>query len=133
MKNYIKISKPIKPFNKSLKIEGDKSLSIRWALLASQAKGKSTCHNILKSEDVINTLKCLNKLGIKYKLSKNSCEIIGNGLNGFRYKNNIVLDAGNSGTLGRLILGLLVHSEKKFFLKEIKVYLKEILDGSQNH
>ena len=70
MSNFIKISNTIKPFNKMLKIEGDKSLSIRWALLASQAKGKSRCLNLLKSEDVINTLKCIKKLGIKYKLSK---------------------------------------------------------------
>tara|TARA_B100000963_G_scaffold261111_1_gene229319 strand:+ start:6007 stop:7341 length:1335 start_codon:yes stop_codon:yes gene_type:complete len=117
VKNYIKIVRAIKPFTKSLIVEGDKSLSIRWALLASQAKGKSTCFNILKSEDVISTLKCLKKLGIKYKLSKNSCEIIGNGMNGFKYKNNIVLDAGNSGTLGRLILGLLIHSKKKILIK----------------
>ena len=41
MSNFIKISNTIKPFNKILKIEGDKSLSIRWALLASQAKGKT--------------------------------------------------------------------------------------------
>ena len=117
MCNFIKISNSIKPFNKSIKIEGDKSLSIRWALLASQAKGKSTCLNLLRSEDVINTLKCLKKLGIKYKLSKNSCEITGNGLNGFRYKKNIILDSGNSGTLGRLILGLLVHAKKEITIK----------------
>ena len=35
MKNSLKISKVIKPFKKTLKIEGDKSISIRWALLAS--------------------------------------------------------------------------------------------------
>ena len=38
------------------------------------------------------------------------------GLNGFKYKDNLILNAGNSGTLGRLILGLLVHS-KKIILK----------------
>ena len=69
MNNQVIISKKIKPFNKSLKIDGDKSLSIRWALLASQASGKSRCINILKSEDVLNTLKCLVKLGVKVKLS----------------------------------------------------------------
>ena len=58
MNNSIKISKLIKPYNKSLNIEGDKSLSIRWALLASQALGKSTSTNLLMSEDVLNTLKC---------------------------------------------------------------------------
>jgi len=113
VKNFIQISSPIKPFNETIKIEGDKSLSIRWALLASQAKGKSKCVNLLKSEDVINTLNCLKELGVKYKLKKNSCEIIGKGLNSFSYKKNITLNAGNSGTLGRLILGLLIHAKKK--------------------
>ena len=47
-------------------------------------------------------------------------------LNGFKYKKNLILDAGNSGTLGRLILGLLIHSKKKLKLLVIKVYQKEI-------
>ena len=76
MKNKIKINNIIEPFNKSLLIDGDKSLSIRWALLASQAKGKSKSINLLRSEDVISTLECLKKLGIKVRLTKNSCEII---------------------------------------------------------
>ena len=81
MKNSVEINETIKPFNKSIDIEGDKSLSIRWALLASQAKGKSRSFNLLRSEDVMNTLKCLKKLGIKIKLSNKFCEITGNGLN----------------------------------------------------
>tara|TARA_B100001057_G_C22814302_1_gene936738 strand:+ start:65 stop:1390 length:1326 start_codon:yes stop_codon:yes gene_type:complete len=117
MKNKIVISKLIKPYNKVLKVEGDKSLSIRWALLASQANGKSKSLNLLKSDDVINTLKCLKKLGVKIKLSKNSCEIVGRGLNGFKYKPNITLNAGNSGTLARLIMGLLIHSKRKIKIK----------------
>ena len=117
MNNSIKISKLIKPYNKSLNIEGDKSLSIRWALLASQALGKSTSTNLLMSEDVLNTLKCLKKLGTKIKFSKNSCQIIGNGINGFDYKKSISLYAGNSATLGRLLLGFLIHSKSKIILK----------------
>ena len=113
MKNQICIEKTINPFNKNLEIEGDKSLSIRWALLASQAIGKSTSTNILKSEDVLNTLKCLKKLGVKIKQFRNKCEIYGMGINGYKYKKNIVLNAGNSGTLARLILGLLIHSKSK--------------------
>ena len=113
MKNQITINKVINPFKKNLEIEGDKSLSIRWALLASQAIGKSTSTNLLKSEDVLNTLKCLKKLGVKINLIKNKCEIYGMGINGYKYKKNIVLNAGNSGTLARLILGLLVHSKSK--------------------
>ncbi len=117
MSNVIKISKVIKPFKQSIKIEGDKSLSIRWALIASQAKGKSISHNLLKSEDVISTLNCLKKLGIKIKLKKDKCEIFGNGLNGFNFKKKIILDAGNSGTLARLLPGLLVHSKQKIIIK----------------
>ena len=113
MQNYIKIDEPIKSFKKTIKIEGDKSLSIRWALLASQAKGKSVAYNLLKSEDVISTLNCLKKLGVKIKNFKNKCEINGLGINGFNYKKNITINAGNSGTLGRLILGLLIHSKNK--------------------
>ena len=113
MNNRILITKPIKPFNKTLQIEGDKSLSIRWALLASQAIGKSTANNILKSEDVLNTLRCLKKLGVKIKLDKKKCTIYGMGINGYRYKKKIVLNAGNSGTLARLIIGLLIHSKGK--------------------
>ena len=82
MLSKIKIKNTIKPFNKILEIEGDKSLSIRWALLASQAKGKSKSINLLKSEDVLSTLNCLRKLGIRVKLKNNKCEINGLGLNG---------------------------------------------------
>jgi len=117
MKNSLKISKVIKPFKKTLKIEGDKSISIRWALLASQALGKSKCYNLLKSEDVIDTLNCLKKLGVKIKLTHKTCEIIGKGLNSFNYKKKISLYAGNSGTLGRLILGLLIHSKAKISIR----------------
>ena len=113
MSNFVRIKKKINRFNKILSIDGDKSLSIRWALLASQSFQKSKASNLLLSEDVMNTLNCLKKLGVKIKISKNLCEIIGLGLNGFKYKDNLILNAGNSGTLGRLILGLLVHSKKK--------------------
>ena len=111
--SFIKIEKKIKKFNKNITTSGDKSLSIRWALLASQSPFKSKSYNLLTSEDVLNTLKCLKKLGVKIKLTKKFCEIFGVGLNGFKYKKNLILDCGNSGTLGRLILGLLVHSKSK--------------------
>ena len=113
MNNFFLNKAEIKPFNSTLKIEGDKSLSIRWALLASQASGTSYATNILKSEDVLSTLKCLKKLGVKIKLTENKCEIKGLGINNFKYKKKITLDAGNSGTLARLILGLLVHAKNK--------------------
>ena len=109
----IVVKKKITPFNKTITVNGDKSLSIRWALVASQAIGKSRAYNLLRSSDVMSTLDCLKKLGIKIKLNDRFCEIEGKGLNQFKTKRNITLNAGNSGTLGRLILGLLVHHKKK--------------------
>ena len=117
MSNFVKITNKITRFNKKISIDGDKSLSIRWALLSSQSLKKCKASNLLLSEDVMSTLNCLKKLGIKIKISKNFCEIIGLGLNGFKFKDKLILDAGNSGTLSRLILGLLVHSKKRIKLK----------------
>ena len=107
------IKDKIKKFNQTIQVTGDKSLSIRWVLLASQAIGRSKASNLLMSEDVIAAIEAIKKLGIKVKLNKNYCEIIGNGINGFKYKKNLTIDAKNSGTLGRLILGLLIKSPHK--------------------
>jgi len=116
MTKPIFINEKIKNFKKKITISGDKSLSIRWALMASQATGKSRAYNLLNSEDVLSTINCLKKLGIKINLQKNYCEIIGPGLNSFDFKKNLTLNAGNSGTLGRLILGLLIHCPHKIKL-----------------
>ena len=64
MKNYVKISNIINKFNKVINVQGDKSISIRWALMASQAIGKSRAKNLLKSEDVDSTLEALKKLPV---------------------------------------------------------------------
>ena len=63
----------------------------------------------------MSAINCIKLLGSKVKFSKNKCEIIGNGLHQ-NYKKKLVLDAGNSGTLGRLVLGLLINSNKKIRL-----------------
>jgi len=110
------INKKINFFNKSIEVDSDKSLSIRWVLLASQATGKSKANNLLISEDVLTAIDAIKKLGIKVKINKSYCEIYGNGINGFKYKKNLIINARNSGTLGRLILGLLIKSPEKIKL-----------------
>ena len=116
MLNHITINDKIKFFKKKIKVSSDKSLSIRCVLLASQAVGISKIYNLLESEDVLNALKTIKKLGIKCKKKNNFYEIHGFGLNGFSIKKNTVINAGNSGTLARLILGLLIKSNKKIKL-----------------
>ncbi len=116
MPKQVYIDKKIPPFNKIIQVGSDKSLSIRTVLLASQAVGTSRISNLLESEDVLNTLKAIKKLGINYKKINNCYKIYGFGLNGFKPKNNTVINAGNSGTLGRLILSLLIKTNKKIKL-----------------
>ena len=116
MINILRINKIIKPYNQKIVIEGDKSLSIRWVLLASQAVGRSKGYNLLMSQDVLATIDSIKRLGIKVKMHKGYCEIIGNGINGFKYKKNLTINARNSGTLGRLLLGLLIKSPQKIKL-----------------
>ena len=66
--------------------------------------------NLLMSEDVLASIKVIKKLGIKVKLDKKFCKIYGKGIGGYKYKKNLTLNAENSGTLGRLLLGLIVNS-----------------------
>ena len=110
MPSFISINKKINNFNCKISVPGDKSLSIRWVLFSSISSGECKAENLLMSEDVITALNAIRKLGIKVKINKNFCLITGNGLFGYKYKKNITLNANNSGTLGRLILGLLIDS-----------------------
>jgi len=113
MSNSTKINKRIDSFNKTINVPGDKSLSIRWVLFASIAKGKSKAFNLLLSEDVMAAINAIKKFGIKVKLNKKYCTISGNGPSGYNYKKNIIINANNSGTLGRLIMGILIDSPHK--------------------
>ena len=51
-------------------------------------------------------------MGIKSKINTKECVIYGKGIDGYKYNNKLTLDAKNSGTLGRLILGLLINTPK---------------------
>ena len=112
MTNSIVIKKKLKNFNKKIVVSGDKSISIRWVLFASLANGNSKAQNLLISEDVKAAIKTVRKLGIKVISNNKFCKIFGKGINGFNYKRNLTLNAENSGTLGRLILGFLINTTK---------------------
>ena len=111
--SIIEIKNKIKSFDKKISVEGDKSLSIRFLLLAAQAQGISKAKNLLNSEDVNSSINCLKRMGIKISKTKTKIIVKGNGLGGFQFKKGIILNAGNSGTLARLILSLLVKSPYK--------------------
>ncbi len=110
MTNSIVFKKKIKNFNKSIIVSGDKSISVRWVLLSSLSSGTSKAKNLLMSEDVLAAINSVRKLGIKVTINKTNCIVYGKGVDGFIYKKNLKINAENSGTLGRLILGLLVNT-----------------------
>ena len=110
MPNIVKIQNKISSFKKNIIVPGDKSLSIRWVLFSSLAKGTSKAKNLLMSEDVLAALEAIKKLGIKTIINKKECKVFGKGIDGYKYNKNLTLNAQNSGTLGRLILGLLINT-----------------------
>ena len=108
MKSFsVIVEKKINKFNKSIFVEGDKSISHRALLISSQAYGVSKLKGILEAEDVLNTINALKKLGVKIVKYKNIYHVYGNGLGSFKTQNNLTINAGNSGTLARLLMGLL--------------------------
>ena len=79
MSKILYLNKKIGKFNDSIIVPGDKSLSIRWVLLASLANGISRAKNLLISEDVIAAINAIKKLGIRTKI-KNALELISDGI-----------------------------------------------------
>jgi len=110
MPNKLILKKKISAFNKKILIPGDKSISIRWVLISSIANGVSKAKNLLMSEDVLAAIRAVRNLGVRVVINKNICKIHGVGIKGLKYKKNLVINAKNSGTLGRLISGILIDT-----------------------
>lgn len=99
-------SKVDQGINGNIKIPGDKSISHRSIIIPSISKGISEISNLLLSDDVINTLKAFENMGVRINKVQNNYIIEGRGLNSLKMpKNKIYL--GNSGTSARLLTGLL--------------------------
>ena len=104
----LNIREQIKPFKKTIKVDSDKSLSIRSFLIGSISQNISETKNVLESDDVFSAISCLKKLGVKIKKKKKGNYLIyGKGLGSLFAKKNSNLNFGNSGTLARLLIGIL--------------------------
>ena len=103
----LKINKKISPFRKNIKVDSDKSISIRSFIISAISQNISSIENVLESDDVFSTIKCLKKLGVKILKSSGNYLVYGKGLGSFYAKKNLELNFGNSGTLARLIIGVL--------------------------
>lgn len=89
------------------KIPGDKSISHRAVMLGALAQGDTYIENFLPGEDCLATLQCFKALGVKFTtVAKDKLYVHGQGLTSLTEPYE-VLDAGNSGTTLRLLLGIL--------------------------
>ena len=104
----LRLNHKIKSFKKTIEVDSDKSISIRSFLISSISNNISKVTNILESEDVLATIQSLKKLGVKIKKVKSKNYLIfGKGLGSFFLKKGKYLNFGNSGTLARLLIGIL--------------------------
>lgn len=95
-----------KGLNGEMVVPGDKSISHRAVLLGAIANGRTTIENFLSGADCANTIKCLQTLGVKITVAQDEINVWGLGKRGLKEPSK-PLDAGNSGTTARLLMGIL--------------------------
>ncbi len=96
-------------------IPGDKSISHRALILGALAEGETCIQGLLLGEDPRSTANCFRAMGAEIS-PLNSTEVKVKGLgNGNLKEPEDVLNAGNSGTTLRLMLGILASVPQKFF------------------
>jgi 3-phosphoshikimate 1-carboxyvinyltransferase len=97
---------PAKTLEGTLSVPPDKSISHRCALAALLSSTSTTVHNYLPAEDTLATLVAIETFGARLRSSQTSTvHITGVGLTDPPEPANVV-DARNSGTLIRIILGI---------------------------
>lgn len=102
----VEVIHPVRRLHGSLTMPGDKSISHRYAMLASVAGGLSTIRNYSSGADCHSTLRCIRSLGIEVEVEGAEVRIRGRGLHGYQAPQGD-LDAGNSGSTIRMLSGLL--------------------------
>jgi 3-phosphoshikimate 1-carboxyvinyltransferase len=99
----------------SIRVPGDKSISHRALMLGAIAQGETQIQGLLLGEDPRSTAQCFQAMGAEIsELNTELVHVKGIGLGNLQEPSN-VLDAGNSGTTLRLMLGLLSSHSGRFF------------------
>ena len=103
--------KPVKRLEGSIKAPGDKSISHRVVMIGALAEGRTEVEGFLNAEDCLRTVKAFQSMGIKIEgMGSERLRIFGQGLSGLSEPGDI-LNAGNSGTTMRLLLGILAGQD----------------------
>lgn len=99
----------------NITIPGDKSISHRALMLGAIAQGETVIEGLLLGEDPRSTAACFRGMGAEIsELNSQKVIVKGVGLGNLQEPQDI-LDAGNSGTTMRLMLGLLASHPEHLF------------------
>lgn len=107
MENTKTIAKARQGLHGTIEIPGDKSISHRSVMFS--ALGSTPVHitNFLHAQDCLSTAACMKALGASIEFESDTALVVcGHGLHGLREASTII-DAGNSGTTLRLMMGIL--------------------------
>ena len=85
---------------------GDKSISHRSLMLNSMAAGEAHVSGLGRGEDVVSTMRCMEKLGATFEETGSPGSVRIRGLGPALNEPEDILDTGNSGTSMRLLGGL---------------------------
>ncbi|MGH7998709.1 MAG: 3-phosphoshikimate 1-carboxyvinyltransferase [Brasilonema sp.] len=98
-----------------IRVPGDKSISHRALMLGAIAEGETKIEGLLLGEDPCSTASCFQAMGAEIsELNMELVRVKGIGLGNLQEPID-VLNAGNSGTTIRLMLGLLASHAGRFF------------------
>ncbi|MBW4553450.1 MAG: 3-phosphoshikimate 1-carboxyvinyltransferase [Aphanocapsa sp. GSE-SYN-MK-11-07L] len=98
-----------------IEVPGDKSISHRALMLGALAQGETSIQGLLLGEDPRSTAECFRAIGSEIsELNTELVKVKGIGLGNLREPAD-VLNAGNSGTTLRLMLGILASQPERFF------------------
>lgn len=89
-----------------LTVPADKSISHRSIMFGAISHGTTIVHNFLRAEDCLSTVAVFKSLGVKIKDDGETITVEGKGFSGLKAPSEM-LNAGNSGTTMRLVLGIL--------------------------
>ncbi len=104
-----RVVQPVRNINGNVRLPGDKSISHRYAMLASLAEGTTKLDNFSGAADCQSTLDCMSALGVTVRRQEAKVEL--EGLGRMLKPASRPLDCGNSGSTMRMLAGIVAGQD----------------------
>lgn len=108
------------PIVGSIRVPGSKSITNRALVCAALAKGKSTLHGVLESEDTTVMVEAWRQLGLRVDWDRSTCTVTIDGCAGQPPQPEGTLFIANSGTSIRFLTAALAATHGKYTLDGIE-------------